>query len=384
MKKRRTSIRRKSLIRAVRTKPLSLSPDQNTAHQPPTPPWIVMPNESGQTLQKRTFFDEQLTKNVSEQTTKLLNIFRPYAARSLKRIVREKRRFVHYTSATNALSIIQSKRLWMRNTTCMSDYAEVWHGLQAMRRCFWEKPSRWQAFEAALNRCHQDAANHIRVLFELFGSNTHLQTYVTSLSEHDDQEDLHGRLSMWRAFGGEATARVALVIKLDPDPIKNSLLHIMLSPVAYFTDQELEKELDALVRNVRAATSFLRREIEPGVFALIVWGMLTSLIVCLKHEGFREEREWRLVHSPQPFGSFPLESAVEGVFGIPQRTYKIPLENKSNAGIKFGLPDLLDRLIIGPTQFPWVMRDAFVAALDAAGVKDAANRVFVSQIPVRN
>jgi hypothetical protein len=34
-------------------------------------------------------------------------------------------RFVHYTSAEAALSIIRSKRIWMRNTTCMADYREV-------------------------------------------------------------------------------------------------------------------------------------------------------------------------------------------------------------------------------------------------------------------
>ena len=34
-------------------------------------------------------------------------------------------RFVHYTTARAALSIIKSKRMWMRNATCMSDYREV-------------------------------------------------------------------------------------------------------------------------------------------------------------------------------------------------------------------------------------------------------------------
>jgi hypothetical protein len=31
-------------------------------------------------------------------------------------------RFAHYTSAEAALSIIESKRIWMRNASCMSDY----------------------------------------------------------------------------------------------------------------------------------------------------------------------------------------------------------------------------------------------------------------------
>ena len=39
-------------------------------------------------------------------------------------------RFVHYTSADAALKIIGSKRVWMRNTTCMADYREVQHGYE--------------------------------------------------------------------------------------------------------------------------------------------------------------------------------------------------------------------------------------------------------------
>jgi hypothetical protein len=54
-------------------------------------------------------------------------------------------RFVHYTSAEAALKIIHSKRLWMRNTTCMSDYREVLHGYDMLYRFFSDK-SKGTAF----------------------------------------------------------------------------------------------------------------------------------------------------------------------------------------------------------------------------------------------
>jgi hypothetical protein len=44
---------------------------------------------------------------------------------------------------------------------------------------------------------------------------------------------------------------------------------------------------------------------------------------------------------------------------------------------------MLDRVIIGPSQFPIAMYDAFVEELDNAGVKDPSSRVVASQIPVR-
>ena len=34
-------------------------------------------------------------------------------------------RFVHYTSASAALNIINPRRVWMRNATCMSDYCSM-------------------------------------------------------------------------------------------------------------------------------------------------------------------------------------------------------------------------------------------------------------------
>jgi len=327
-------------------------------------------------------FDEHAAKRLNETAEKLTKIFLPYAAQSRERMAREKGRFVQYTSARNALSIIQTKRLWMRHPACMSDYAEVWHGLQAIKRCYADKPSRRQAFKAALNDCHKDADEEIRTYFDAWGYETHLQTYVTCLSEHDDKEDRHGRLSMWRAFGGDSTARVALVIKLDLTPIKNAALNVILNPVAYFSDQELENELDAVISNVQAERDFLCTLPRP-LFTMAVWQMLTARTVCLKHEGFREEREWRITYSPRPFGSPFIESATEVISGIPQVIYKIPLENISSAGIELGFADVFDRLIIGPTQFPFVMVEAFAAALDAAGVKDAPKRVFVSEIPVR-
>jgi len=44
------------------------------------------------------------------------------------------KRFVHYTTAEAALSIIKSKRVLMRNTTCMADYREVQHGFDILNR----------------------------------------------------------------------------------------------------------------------------------------------------------------------------------------------------------------------------------------------------------
>jgi hypothetical protein len=70
-----------------------------------------------------------MTREELETALRLERIYMPYAARRRAQLFQNNERFVHYTSAPAALSIVESKRMWMRNTTCMTDYSEVMHGL---------------------------------------------------------------------------------------------------------------------------------------------------------------------------------------------------------------------------------------------------------------
>lgn len=65
------------------------------------------------------------------------------------------------------------------------------------------------------------------------------------------------------------------------------------------------------------------------------------------------------------------------ISGVPQLIYKIPLDGE------FHLKHLLDRVIIGPSQYPLPIAQAFVSELLKVGVSDAASRVFISNIPIR-
>jgi hypothetical protein len=194
-----------------------------------------------------------MTREELEIATKLLPIFFPYLMQCRERVIKNNGRFVHYTSAANALKIINTKRIWMRNATCMSDYREVQHGYAALQKYFIAKRP---AFDTALNECVPGAADEAFRLFDQWWQNTQLQTYITSISEHDKSEDVHGRLSMWRAFGG-ATARVAIVIKLQMAIGSNQALNAMLSPVSYFTDEMVASELNMVIDNVRKNREFL-------------------------------------------------------------------------------------------------------------------------------
>jgi hypothetical protein len=130
--------------------------------------------------------------------------------------------------------------------------------------------------------------------------------------------------------------------------------------------------------------AFLRTVERPTIVAT-VFNMLLAGVTCLKHEGFREEREWRAIYSPKIRPSPLMETATEVVAGVPQPVYKIPFDKKVISGAGgLDMADVFDQLIIGPSQYPMVMSEAFADALKKIGVQDAEQRICASLIPIRS
>lgn len=338
-----------------------------------------------------------LTSEQLEPLIRLESIFMPHARRQRNEVYKvqnagrpesgEPIRFAHYTSADAALKIITSKRIWMRNTTCMSDYREVAHGFHILRTFFSDKP-KLDAFVGALDACVPGAAMEAINLFNQWcveGSMSRIQlnTYIASISVHQKEEDHHGRLSMWRAFGGYA-ARVAIVLAVPWYSGGAQALNIIFSPVAYLTEPQVHEVIYEAISNITKHCEFLcsvdRRAVVGTVFNMLLAG-----VTCLKHEGFHEELEWRVIYTPKINPSPLIEIATEVVAGVPQPIHKLPLDVRvSDALSELDLASMFDRLIIGPTQYPWAMYEAFVAVLRHVGVADAESRVFVSNIPIRS
>ncbi len=69
---------------------------------------------------------------------------------------------------------------------------------------------------------------------------------------------------------------------------------------------------------------------------------------------------------------------------VPQKNFKLRLANEPEKGLHGAdIPSLLDRIIIGPTEFPYMSYKAFVAVLEGLGVTDADSKVVLSDIPLR-
>lgn len=323
------------------------------------------------------------TREELDRLKVVFDFFTPYAAgKARERFPTKESRaqFVHYTSAEAALSIIKEKRLWMRRTSCMTDYREVSHGFDTLNRLF--NPVVKPLLDE-LDRHIPGAGTQALQTFNRDWGQIRDHTYITSLSEHDERENLNGRLSMWRAFGPSTVPRVAIVFSLPWYTEVTQHLSLIFSPVGYFADEEVTRQIQEVTENVRANLSLLRSVNPLWIFAS-AFAMLLTAVTCLKHEGFREEREWRVIHQPTRWPSALVKPTRKIVAGVPQIVYELPLDASASDKIaEVDLARVLDHIIIGPTQYPLSVGEAVMQALNEAGVQDAAKKVWASTIPIR-
>lgn len=311
---------------------------------------------------------------------KLENIFMPYMVYKRGKLKETNNQFVHYTSAENALSIINSKKLWLRSPRCMNDYSEIEHGHNQLVSLFGVAEHK-KKFSDALDLYKKGFADEIFNAFDDWWKNIRYDTFIASISVHPKSEDQHGRLSMWRAYG-EQSAKAALVLNNPMSRIKG--LKVILSPAAYFSPDIVEKEISFITDNFTKNIDFLSSLKEETVAGTIIIA-LTILAICLKHPGFKEEDEWRIIYFPNlPQTNDLIKKSVETVRGVPQVVHKIPLENFPEHEVDgVSIPDLIDKIIIGPTPYPIALYDAFSIALKEAGVEDVGDRIVISDIPLR-
>jgi Protein of unknown function (DUF2971) len=314
---------------------------------------------------------------------KLNEIFFPHFWEKRTSLKESNRKLVHYTSAQNALRIITEKTMMLRSTVCMNDYSEVQHGHKLVQSCFFENDNDLlNQFVAAFDEISAGVANEAFHLYDHHFTNNVYRTYVACISEHYLDEDETGRLSMWRAYSQGSTG-VAIVLDKSPLFGNAAFVGFFASPVAYLRDREIRHYLEQVIRSAREQQEFLksipRETILNSIFTLLLFSA-----ICIKHHGFEEEREWRVIYLPGIFPSENLKQSSVTIRGVPQITYKLPLADipeKSLVGIE--IPQFVDSIIIGPTAFPYPICEVLADALAKAGVAEPGKRIRISNIPLR-
>ncbi|WP_204165548.1 DUF2971 domain-containing protein [Methylobacterium sp. 17Sr1-1] len=286
-------------------------------------------------------------------------------------------RFVHYTSADVAMQIIGSRSVWMRNALTMNDYSELEYG----RNCLMVALSSSGGIKLKNIIETKFGENGIGLLADIprMMDKHNAATYISCMSEHDASEDLHGRLSMWRAYGGNSG--VAIVVNNRPFVAHNDELGANTYPVHYLPISDFMSLFNKLVYNIENNISYIQNNVG---FLNDLWRNLQALQFCIKHPGFREEREWRVVYRPKDKSTDHISGDIVSVRGTPQQIYKLKLDDIPEANFMGASPaEFIDLIIIGPCLYPEIVREAFVLQLTNVGVIAAENKVIVSDIPLR-
>lgn len=294
---------------------------------------------------------------MNEHTFRYHAIFNPDYLEEGTKIATEGTRFVYYTSADTALKILRNNELWFRNTNVMNDFSEISYGINLVHKIFYGPEG--EKFRESVEDIFPGSMKKAADLLAGWEHDWRTETYIACVSVHNTEEDNHGRLSMWRAYGN-----TALVLNNTPMMAETDLLAVYSVPVAYLSPPLFSAFLERVTNNILIDRKYLQ-SLGQDTLVSYINNYLFRLAIATKHPGFKEEREWRLYYRPTERRSPGMSEEVAVLGGVPQKVYKLRLENEPHNGLHSAdIPTLLNRVIIGPTAYPYVVYKAFVQALE--------------------
>lgn len=335
---------------------------------------------------------------MTKEQLALLKIFFPHAMQEMNRVRDTSRRFAHYTSADTGLRILRSGRLLLRNSNLMNDFSEVHHGLSCLLDAYNNSPlgSRLQN---ALHAVQLELPKILEANFNAQIQDLMRETYLLSVSEHGDpkgdpegdkHEDRFGRLSMWRAYAPKDG--IALIMKYTPFLCESPALGAFTSPVTYKMPDEFQTTFEEVVAAIEDNIDAIKQLDWQHIHDILMVAF-RFMVQSTKHPSFKEEREWRVIYSPSIIekenslterqkARIPCE--VMSLGGVPQRVFSIPFIDYPDEGfVGATIPDLIDRVLIGPSQDSNAIYHAFVHELKGLNVTKAESKVVITGVPLR-
>lgn len=328
---------------------------------------------------------------MNEMHLKMLDIFIPQTKDGRDAVLNSKAEVAHYTTADVAMSIIDEKKLWMRNARCMNDYMEVKHGWQMLENAFSDNSSSslrksMSAIMDALNEF--DPTLKLKIPGILYDNREQIlnNTFTTSFTLHTKNEIQNGRLSMWREYS-QGSVGVALVFNNDVFFQSGENIGVYGGIVSYLSEYSFGEKLKYILKKIEENENIIFGKIRDNKDYLEHYFkyMLLDIAFFCKNPGFIEEKECRMIHNKFLYpNSFKLGDDVRTIRGVPQTIKTIPLEPFDKSGVNGAeVGKVLKRLIIGPTQYPDIVRDALIKKLEKNNIGHSEIEIMTSDIPLR-
>lgn len=320
-------------------------------------------------------------KSLDQKTKKMIvKIFLEDIISKYKHIKNGEYSLSHYTSAEKAQTILTDKRLLLRKATCMNDYQEIIYGKDiVIKYLFNDNKDEINSIIQSINKNYN--IDNLKKTFTDYISDMENRTYICCFSEIKNKKNhsYNGDLSMWRGYANTngVMFKFKPIILDSPEIIDN--ISFFISPVIYDKKDFIEI-LDDIFQKISDDIYLIKNIFKEHIdffFELII-RQLYHRIICLKNKDFKEEKEWRLLYSPfkkdyvdNSLNTQSIDTEIKTFYGLPQKVHYMNFNNM----------DILDSIVIGPTQYPEyisTMIEAFQYLL-----KDINIEIYPSTTPYR-
>jgi hypothetical protein len=298
-----------------------------------------------------------------------------------EKFLNEKPLIAHYTSAEAALSILDEEQIWLRNVRFMNDYSEIQFGTEAIAEYYNSDAAKefWKSLSRLSPELKDEVQGHYNSHHEGFFKNTYLTCTVEQPNVSDQGEI--GMLSMWRGYAPRDG--VALLVQGGSIFGESPDLAVKMLPCLYSAPNQRRVLLECFSQKVIRYIAG-NPDVEPNTLSSYLLQSLVILVMGLKHQGFHEEREWRIVSTPAFGVDNQTDEQVKVIRGIPQKIRVLQLKDDGGGSIRLSPRSILRRIVIGPSDHAEALRDLFVELIERNfGFTQASSIVYISDIPIR-
>jgi len=194
----------------------------------------------------------------------------------------------HYTDVNGFFNIIKHKKLWLSGPHNLNDHQEV----------HWA----YHKIQSTLSKLANEYDHeHIQFIWDQTNRQK-LVPFTCSLSSDGDL------LSQWRAYAKDGSG-VAIGLNSELLPVTGALPHLSAAinntittmQVLYDNDVQ-DGAIDQIIRSTLDSMKGKNIE-ESGGIVIEAAYKLSGLATIFKNQAFKEECEWRIIHTPQIWGN---------------------------------------------------------------------------------
>ncbi len=256
----------------------------------------------------------------------------------------------HYTSIATLEAIMKNNEMWLGNPLFMNDYEELRFGIN-------EAAISFRLHQGIRSACKtEERYEELQKVFEDYLTNISndgvFDVYVLCFSEHGrDTKNTDGLLSMWRGYGANGTGAAIVFDTQELSYVEDSPL--ILAKVEYGSKEKrlawIEAKLDKFALLLAQSNLPIEQFYLP-VTKLLQRVMLFALFS--KHDGFTEEREWRLAYVRAWDRQEKLTNMIHYSIGASGIQPKLKLKIGGIEGViadPISLEKIVTQIILGPS-----------------------------------